>query len=366
MEQRLECPSCRFVLLQVWTPAETEAVCPECGTHLEFLRHFGPGIIVAGKYHIQECVRKASTGDLYRATQMDVLRDVLVKIIDARDASEEERGRFLRAVRAMSDLRHPHLLMALDAGEDGDVLYLVTDYCEGSLLAEFIDGQTPMDEPEALRIVRQVAEALSYVWWEKQILHRNIKPKTILMTERRGTLLCDFGLAISGNEEEHVTEAGYVIGSPRYMSPEQLRLSKDLDFRSDMYSLGVVLYELLAGGPMFGDEAPMVIVHKQLNDDPETIESRNPKVTKACARLVHRMLAKDREQRFSGWDELLTAIRGIGERLATGPGAVTQKTDFPTREGAPSVDSSGSAIFVVVLAVIAAVLMWLLLRGCGH
>jgi serine/threonine protein kinase len=232
-----------------------------------------------GRYVIEREIGSGGTAVVFRARDLRHQRLVAIKVLRPELARSLGTDRFLREIRIAASLTHPHILPVHDSGEAAELLYYVMPYVEGESLRSRLvrEGALPLDD--ALRIAREVADALSYAH-SRGVVHRDIKPGNILLVGGHA-VVADFGIATAtdiGMDDETLTSPGLVIGTPAYMSPEQGRGEALVDGRSDLYSLGCVLYEMLAGRPPFtGPSAQAVLAHHS-QDTPEPLHSRRPSV----------------------------------------------------------------------------------------
>ena len=268
----------------------------------------GRGTIIADRYEIDRKINTTILGDLYRARDKKDESWVNIEILGAVGNEDEKVERFLQEVQLTKSLEHPNLVTPLDVGWDSQIYFLVSSHLSGATLEERLSSGK-LEEAEALSILLPVTRALNYLWQEKEIIHRDIKPENIFMAQNKQVKLTGFGIAKS-NESKPIglTGDGFTIGTPEYMSPEQIRADDDLDFRSDMYSLGCVLYESLVGEIPFPETAPILIMQKHLDQNHKPLKSRNPTITRTCSKVVDRMLSKDRDDRYSSWTELINEI----------------------------------------------------------
>ncbi|MBT3375713.1 MAG: protein kinase [Lentisphaerae bacterium] len=308
-----ECSSCGKAVQNERVPDANRAVCPECGSQETVALGVVPGVTIGRGYRLDELVTASSGGDVYRGCQVAMQRDVVVKILPDMMADEEQFGRFVRGAKLTASLQHPSILGALDAGEDCGVHFLVTEYRDGVHLGEYLKQQGDrLPEKEALRLLIPIAEGLQHAWDSQKIIHRNIKPENILVTQDQGTALMDLGIAKSlGADAVDLTGADYTVGTPEYMSPEQVTGEDDTDFAADLYSLGIVLYRMVVGALPFEDSNPVAVMDMQMSSVPVPARERNPDVSKACSGLIDKMLAKERSQRHESWAALIREMRGV-------------------------------------------------------
>src|SRR5256714_675310 len=241
--------------------------------------------------------------------------------------------RFLREIEIAAALNHPHILAVHDSGEAAGLLYYVTPYVEGKTLRDRLQRDTRLPVEEALKIAREVADALDYAH-QRGVVHRDIKPENILFQSGHA-VVADFGIAraISAAGETRsraLTQPGAVIGTPDYMSPEQASGERELDGRSDQYALACVLYESLAGKPPFTGPTIESILLRQLTVQAPRITDFQPDVPKAVAAALARALAKAPAERFSGMAAFVEAIEAPEAPAGAPPPA--QLTSFIGRE----------------------------------
>ncbi len=255
-------------------------------------------------------------GEVYLAEDPQIERRVAIKTVVLDDDDEkalERKHRMLREARAAGRLMHPHVVTLFDAGEEDDLVYLAFEYVEGRDLRSRLRRLPPLSLAEALRIVRQTASALAAAH-RHQIVHRDIKPGNILLTSDGDAKVGDFGVAKISGQRTDLTTTGAVIGSPQYMSPEQVR-GDALDGRTDQFSLGAVLYEILTGERAFEADTITTLVYQILNVDPRPVTERRPDLPANVVTLVSKMMAKKRTDRYETCDELVQAVRELEARL---------------------------------------------------
>ncbi len=218
----------------------------------------GPGTVLAERYTLEREVGRGGMATVYLARDSRHSRSVAVKILRPEIAAWLGHERFLREIQIAAGLTHPHILPLYDSGEAGGLLYYVMPYVDGESLRDRIGREGRLPHEDARRIAREVADALSYAH-SHNVVHRDIKPGNILL-EGRHAVVADFGIAraLSQAVGDEITTSGLVIGTPMYMSPEQISGSQ-IDGRSDIYSLGCVLHEMVLGEPPFKGPSPHVI-----------------------------------------------------------------------------------------------------------
>jgi predicted Ser/Thr protein kinase len=258
--------------------------------------------VIAGRFRVEREIGKGGMGTVYRASHLGLERPVAVKILKQEFASVPAVAeRFMREARTMARLKHPRAAMIFDAGHlAGGRPFIVMEYVEGSTLAEVLTREGTFEPERAVRVAAEICDVLADAH-ALGIVHRDLKPSNIMLNER-GVCVLDFGIAkVLQNSTEvtrthATTESGLVIGTPRYMSPEQC-MGHRVGPESDLYSVGVLLYEMLAGRPPFIDTLSAAVLVKQATVQPEPLARLRPDVPRALASAVHSLLAKSPAQR---------------------------------------------------------------------
>jgi serine/threonine-protein kinase len=251
---------------------------------------------------------------VYRGYQVSLDRFVSIKVLLQTD-DEELVARFRREVRAIAHLQHPNILPVYDHGEHDGILYLVTQYIDnGVTLADYI-GE-PMEPVRALKLTSQVLGALSYAHGQG-VVHRDIKPANILLPLPSWPMLADFGIAqiLEQQDQRKLTQFGLIVGTAAYISPEQA-LSKAVDGRSDIYSAGTLLFELLTGRLPFEADSPMEIIAQHAYAPPPKATAVNRRLPPEVDALLLRAMAKDPGDRFSTAGEMGAAVDRLAEVIA--------------------------------------------------
>jgi predicted Ser/Thr protein kinase len=259
--------------------------------------------IIAGRFRIECEIGRGGMGTVYRATHLGLERPVAVKIIKTEFASDPHvTDRFLREARTMARLRHPHAAMIFDAGNLPDGRhFIIMEFVEGATLSETLQRDGRFTAQRAVRIASDICDVLGEAH-SLGIIHRDLKPSNIILNER-GVCVLDFGVAkvlqttSADNVATHATTgSGAIVGTPRYMSPEQC-MGQRIDVRSDLYSLGVCLYEMLAGRPPFVDALASAVLVKQATAQPTPLSALCPELPRPLAQAIHTLLAKQPENR---------------------------------------------------------------------
>jgi eukaryotic-like serine/threonine-protein kinase len=263
---------------------------------------------LADRYRIEGELGRGGTATVFLAHDLRHGRRVAVKVLYPELAASLGPDRFLREVQIAASLTHPHILPLYDSGEADGFLYYVMPYVEGETLRHRLRREIQMPVDEALRIAREVAEALGYAH-QQGIVHRDIKPENILL-ERDRAVVADFGVAraIETAASERLTETGLAVGTAVYMSPEQAGGTGRVDGRSDIYSLGCVLFEMLAGEPPFGGGTPQAVIAKHMQAPVPDLRVVRSTVSATLQRVVTTALAKVPADRFATAEELAAAL----------------------------------------------------------
>jgi tetratricopeptide (TPR) repeat protein len=279
----------------------------------------GPGIVLAERYTLEREVGRGGMATVYLARDSRHNRAVAVKILRAEIAAWLGHERFLREIQIAAGLNHPHILPLYDSGEAGGLLYYVMPYVDGESLRDRIQREGRLPHEHARRIAREVADALSYAH-SHNIVHRDIKPGNILL-EGHHAVVADFGIAraLSQAAGEELTTSGLVIGTPMYMSPEQVSGSQ-LDGRSDIYSLGCVLHEMVLGEPPFKGPSPHVIASRQLYEDLPPLAAADATMPPDIAATIEKAMAKSPSDRFEDAAAFAEALATSGTHgIASAP-----------------------------------------------
>ncbi len=263
-------------------------------------------------YEIIEKLGKGSMGIVYKARQTSVDRIVAVKILlDALAQNKEFIKRFDREAKIAAKLSHNNIVNAIDAGEVNHYHFFVMEYVEGSTIKDALDQNKVFDEKTALRIVLAVAEALKHAH-QRGLIHRDIKPENVILTKDGNVKLADLGLArLTADEKWAMSEAGMAIGTPYYISPEQVRGQVDVDIRADIYSLGATLYHMVTGHVPYSGETPSEVMRKHVDKNVMLVppDHLNTNLSSGLGMVVETMLAKNRENRYRNPDDLILDLK---------------------------------------------------------
>ncbi len=270
--------------------------------------------VLGGRYRVVRHLARGGMAEVYLARDELLDRHVAVKVLFpelAEDGSFVER--FRREARAAAGLNHPSIVSVFDFGEDEGSYYIVMEFVDGTTLRDVIRSEGPLEPTQAAQVGADIAAALS-VAHQHGIIHRDVKPGNVLIADATSSVkVADFGIARAGDPRESLTMTGAVMGTATYLAPEQAQ-GRPIDHRTDLYALGIVLYEMLAGRAPFSGETPMAIAYKHLSESPAAPSTHNPAVPAALDRVVLRAMEKDPDARYASANELradlLTAARG--------------------------------------------------------
>jgi serine/threonine-protein kinase len=288
---------------------------------------------LADRYHLERQLGQGGMATVYLAQDLKHERKVAIKLLRPELAAVIGAERFLREIKTIATLQHPHILGLIDSGEVQGTAYYVMPFVEGESLRDRLDREKQLAISDAVRITSEVAAALDYAH-RHGVIHRDIKPENILLHDGQA-LVADFGIALAVRTAggTRMTETGLSLGTPGYMSPEQATGDRQLDLRSDVYSLGCVLYEMLAGEPPHTGPTVQAVIAAIVTKDPEPIATRRSTVPRHVADAVHQALAKLPADRFEsaaafaralGDPTFTTAARGIPT-----PQALTRRPSHP-------------------------------------
>ena len=311
-----------------------------------------------GPYRIEERLVSGGMAKVYRALQASTGREVALKVLPAITADAESIARFEREMRVVAGLQHPHILGLIDAGEDGPWHYLVLPLVRRGDLADLIareDGPQPL--PVARRIALQLCEALDYAH-AQGVVHRDLKPANVLLDERGNCLLSDFGIALPEGAER-LTAAGAAIGTPEYLAPEQL--GGQVDPRSDLYALGMIVFQLVTGRMPFNARGTADWIRAHREASVPAPRALNPALPVALDGVVLKALAKRPEDRHQSAAEFAAALRAALPEAVYAEGALPMPAGTVVMNapvGRESRRVSALAIAAALLAVLGAVLAW--------
>ena len=287
------------------------------------------GTVLSGRYRLEAKLGSGGMSTVYLARDETLDRAVAVKVMHREMSEQEDQlARFRQEARAVAKLSHPNVVSVIDAGEDGGHPYIVFEYVEGETLKQRVARVGALETQEAIAYAIEVARGLS-VAHARQMVHRDIKPQNILIDDEGRAKLTDFGISRQ-LEQDGMTATGRVLGTTDYVAPEQA-MGKAVDPRSDIYSLGVVLYEMLVGQVPFSADSQVGVAMKHVNEELPDVQQRRPEVSAAVALVVERATAKDPDRRYEEVgemiDDLSTALEVEAARAGSTSGEATSVLD---------------------------------------
>ena len=273
-----------------------------------------------GRYQIREIIGEGAMACVYKAFDPEINRALAIKLLKAQLRLDGEyRNRFLREAKGAGVLSHPNIVTVFDVGEDQGHPYIAMELVEGQTLAEELKARKPLSTKEIVEIGIQLTRALDYAH-KKGIIHRDVKPGNIMrLTDTNTIKVADFGICrIDGsdsNDATQQTQIGNVLGTPHYMSPEQV-IGEKVDSRSDLFSAGVVIYQLLTGHLPFEGDTLISVAYKITKTDPPSLDKVRPELPLSLRRIVERALKKQPDKRFQSGEEFAQALIGVARELA--------------------------------------------------
>src|ERR1043166_8451482 len=286
-----------------------------------------------GHYTIISELGRGGMGVVYKAHEDSLNRFVAIKVLSDHLASDEQfLSRFLREARAAGALSHPNVIPIYFIGEDNGRHYFAMEYVSGRSVLAMIRQEGKIHNPRAPQIGLQAAQGLSAAH-EKGIIHRDIKPANLMVDDRGVVKIADFGIALAAEAQARLTATGTLMGTPGYLSPEQC-LNETVDQRADIYALGVTYFEMLTGTLPFNAESPLALLRQILQETPPDVTQLNPEVDEESRRILMKMIARNRDERYQTCNELVADLEeylakqnvrnvtaNLGARSQAAPGA---------------------------------------------
>ena len=295
----------------------------------------------AGRYELHEELGRGAMGVVYRGHDPVIGRDVAVKTMRLSEAGtgmsrEELINRFQTEARAAGLLAHPNIVVIYDAGEEGGLFYITMEFVEGRSLQSLVDSRQPFSLPRVMKLMEQVCSALDFAH-QHNVVHRDIKPANLMLTADDTVKITDFGTAKI--LQFGTAQTANVMGTPSYMSPEQVK-GKPVDGRSDIFSLGVILYELMTGEKPFPGQNITTVIYKIINEDPIPPRMLDSSIHPGLSAVITKALAKDPAERFQSCHELLNALKNYHEMVNPETTLrIPPQASQPTAPGIPPDDS---------------------------
>lgn len=264
---------------------------------------------ISGRYKVLEMIGGGGMSNVYLAHDMILDRDVAIKVLRYDFSNEDDlHRRFQREALSATSLTHPNIVNIFDVGEDGDLHYLVMEFVEGKTLKQYITDSAPLSPSEAVEIMKQLTSAIAHAH-QNQIIHRDIKPQNILMDGTHHVKITDFGIAMALSATSF-TQTNSVLGTVHYLSPEQAR-GGTATKKSDIYALGIVLYELLTGKLPFSGESAVSIALKHLQTDTPSVRATVPTIPQSLENVVMKATAKDPRNRYQTVEEMQRDLQNV-------------------------------------------------------
>ena len=279
------------------------------------------GTTLSGRYRLEARIGAGGMSTVYRALDQTLQRPVAIKLMNREVSTDSDQlERFRREARAVAQLSHPHIVGVIDASEDEGRPYIVFEYVEGETLKERIRRQGQLPVAEAVAYAIEIARALGAAH-ARHIVHRDVKPQNVLIDEEGSAKVTDFGIART-LDEEGLTADGRVLGTTDYVSPEQA-LGQPVTGQSDLYSLGIVLYEMLTGEVPFKGENQVAVAMKHVREEIPDVQSKRPEISSALAVIVDTATAKRQEDRYADDAELIADLEDVLAIETTRAGSAT-------------------------------------------
>src|SRR4051794_904742 len=321
------------------------------------------GTVVDGRYRIQRRIGSGGMADVYCAQDSQLGREVAIKVLHRRFARDREFvERFRREASAAAGLQHPNVVSVYDRGEYDGTYYIAMEYLRGRPLKELIREEAPLDQLRTIDLAIQILEAAAFAH-RRGVIHRDFKPHNVIVGQDGRLKVTDFGIARAGASE--MTETGSIMGTAQYLSPEQAQ-GQRVGAQSDLYSIGVIVYEMLAGQVPFAGESAVSIALKHVGEQPPRLADLRHDVHPRLEQAVGRALLKDPAQRYASADEFIGALQEARRAIVSGDNGISGGTSTwvpvapppPAGEDARGPRWPWALLVVLLLGLVAAALVW--------
>ena len=310
---QFQCPYCLYHMRGITQSMLGRKVrCPDCDKTTRLKSNpFDAGRII-GDFIVQRKLGAGSIGAVYFAHQISLDRPVALKVLSKEYSDVKGVESFLKEARSAAKLSHPNLVQALGVGEENGICFMAMNFIEGESIKEIVKREGKLKVDKALHVAQQVAEALYFAWSESELIHRDVKPENIMITKEGMVKLTDLGLAMKETEWHEDME---ISGSPSYMSPEQFTGEK-IDTRSDIYSLGITLYQTLSGVLPFTGATLKTVARQHFHEASKPLHKLNPMIPSKVGALVQKMIEKEPKDRYQNMEQVIEAIWKVRQSTA--------------------------------------------------